>query len=68
MAKRHSQNQDRNATVNYADLTDEAFATEFTELTTFTCGQFPHRKFVYPVIAAVTGPILIFAPSDFFGT
>jgi hypothetical protein len=28
----------------------------------------PYRKFVYPVIAAVTGPIFTFAPPDFFGT
>ena len=27
-----------------------------------------HRKFIYPVIAAVTGPILTFAPPAFFGT
>src|SRR5205814_8989628 len=26
-----------------------------------------HRKFIYQVIAAVTGPILIFAPPAFFG-
>ena len=26
------------------------------------------RKFIYPEIAAVTGPILTFAPPDFFGT
>src|SRR4029077_12721334 len=26
-----------------------------------------HRKFVYPVIAAVTDPILTFAPPAFFG-
>jgi len=25
------------------------------------------RKFIYPVIAAVTGPILTFAPPAFFG-
>jgi len=27
----HSQNPDRNATANYADLMDETFGTEFTE-------------------------------------
>jgi hypothetical protein len=26
-----------------------------------------HRKFVYPVMAAVTGPALTFAPPAFFG-
>src|SRR5205809_5191200 len=26
-----------------------------------------HRKFIYPVIAAVTGPALTFAPPAFFG-
>ncbi len=30
--------------------------------------EFPYRKFVYPVIAAVTGPILTFVPPVFFGT
>jgi hypothetical protein len=27
-----------------------------------------HRGFIYPVIAAVTGPVLTFAPPAFFGT
>ena len=28
----------------------------------------PADEISYPVIAAVTGPLLIFAPPDFFGT